>query len=208
MGDLLDAIKFLKSETDPAKLGPSVAEVAFVGRSNVGKSSLLNAVCRRRDLARVSSTPGRTRTINVFAATPDRWLVDLPGYGFAAGPEAERQAWAGMIESYLSGRPSLRMVFCLVDAKVGPTKLDLQMLDWLEAEDLPWCVVATKADQVKPSRSAAQRRDVAHAIGLQPGEVGWVSSLKGEGVRELRGAVCALLAAAATPPSTDPPPAA
>jgi GTP-binding protein len=194
MGDLLDGIKYLKSETDPSRLGACAAEVAFVGRSNVGKSSLLNAVCRR-DLARVSSTPGRTRTINVFAAAADRWLVDLPGYGFAAGPEAEREAWAGMIEGYLSGRPSLRMVFSLIDAKVGPTKLDLRMLDWLEAADLPWCVVATKSDQVKPSRSAAQRRDVAHALGLQPGEVGWVSSLKGDGVRELRGAVCSLLAA-------------
>lgn len=207
MGDMLDGIKFLKSETDPSRLGPCAAEVAFVGRSNVGKSSLLNAVCRR-DLARVSNTPGRTRTINVFAAAADRWLVDLPGYGFASGPEAERQTWAGMIEGYLSGRPSLRMVFSLIDAKVGPTKLDLQMLDWLEAANLPWCVVATKADQVKPSRAAVHRREVSHALGLQQDEVGWVSALKGDGVRELRGAVCALLAAApAASPAPPPPPA-
>lgn len=194
MADLLQGLRFLKSETDPARLGPCAAEVSFVGRSNVGKSSLLNAVCRQT-LARVSNTPGRTRTINVFAAPGDRWLVDLPGYGFAAGPEAEREAWAAMIEGYLAGRPSLRMVFALVDAKVGPTKLDLSMLDWLEAAGLPWCAVATKTDQVKPSRAALRRREVAHALGLQPEELGWLSAAKGSGVAELRGAVCALLSA-------------
>jgi GTP-binding protein len=192
MGDFLQDIKYLKTETDPAKLGDSRAEVCFVGRSNVGKSTLLNAVCGRK-LAHVSSTPGRTRTLNVFEAKPGRWLVDLPGYGFAMGPAAEREAWAAMIEGYLPSRPSLRMVFSLVDAKVGPTKLDLQMLDWLEAANLPWCVVATKADQVKPSHTAARKKEVAHALGLQPDELGWVSAAKTVGVKELRGAVCDLL---------------
>ena len=192
MADALDEIKFLKSEADASKLGESRAEVCFVGRSNVGKSTLLNAVCRR-NLARVSNTPGRTRTINVFEAKLGRWLVDLPGYGYARGPEAERESWAAMVESYLSARPSLRMVFALIDAKVGPTKLDLQMLDWLEAANLPWCAVATKADQVKPSQQASRKREVAHAMGLQPDELGWVSADKSLGIKELRGAVCELL---------------
>jgi GTP-binding protein len=141
------------SEVDPAKLGLCAAEVAFVGRSNVGKSTLLNSVCGK-DLARVSSTPGRTRTLNVFLTGKDRWLVDLPGYGFAMGPRAEREGWGPMIEGYLEGRASLKMIFTLIDAKVGPTKLDVQMITWLQAKRLPWRAVATKADQVKPSRSA------------------------------------------------------
>src|SRR6185369_16248007 len=104
---------------------------------NVGKSSLLNALCRK-PLARVSNTPGRTRTINVFVIGADRWLVDLPGYGFATGPAEEREGWAAMIEGYLQGRPSLKMIFVLIDGKVGPTKLDLQTLKWLEEKGLPW----------------------------------------------------------------------
>jgi GTP-binding protein len=188
----IDDVKYLLSETDPAKLAPCGGEVAFVGRSNVGKSTLLNALCRK-DLARVSSTPGRTRTINVFLAGQDRWLVDLPGYGFARGLPTEVAAWGPMIEGYLKGRESLRMIFMLIDAKVGPTKLDLQMASWMEDGRLPWRVVATKSDQVKSSQSAAQRRNAAHAIGLQPEDLAWVSAEKNLGIKELRGEVAALL---------------
>lgn len=190
----LDAVRYLVSESDPLRLPEAQAEVAFVGRSNVGKSSLLNALCRK-DLARVSGTPGRTRLINVFAAAEGRWLVDLPGYGFAAAPAAERDGWAPMIEGYLSGRPSLRTVFVLIDAKVGPTKLDLSMLDWLRGQSLPWTAVATKCDQVKPSRAATRRREVALQLGLEAADLPWVSAAEGRGVSELRGAVGALLAA-------------
>ena len=192
MSQPLDAVKFILSETDPSRLGPCAAEVTFVGRSNVGKSTMLNAVCRK-NLARVSNSPGHTRTINVFEAGHDRWLVDLPGYGFAVGPQSQRDGWGAMIEVYLTGRTGLRMVFALVDAKVGPTRLDLQMLKWLESARLPWRVVATKADQVKASRATTQRRDVAHAMGLQPADLFWVSAHKGLGLSELRGEVSALL---------------
>lgn len=192
MRTVLENVRFLLSEVAPEKLGPCGAEVAFVGRSNVGKSTLLNALCGR-SLARVSSTPGRTRTINVFLAGHDRWLVDLPGYGYVAGRPAEAEGWGAMIEGYLTGRPTLRMVFALVDAKVGPTRLDMEMLDWLAAKGLPWRIVATKADQVKPSRTVARRREVARALGMEPEALAWVSAARGAGMPALRAETAALL---------------
>jgi GTP-binding protein len=193
MLDLLRDARFLASAPDAHHLGSCRAEVALVGRSNVGKSSLLNALTCQPQLARVSRTPGRTRLINVFLAGPDRWIVDLPGYGYAAGPRAESDAWQQMIEGYLLGRSSLRMVFVLVDAEVGPTRLDQQMLDWLHHVRLPYRLVATKADQVKPGRQSARRRDVAAALGLDVDAVAWVSSKMGKGLDELRNEMAALL---------------
>ncbi|MCE1228165.1 MAG: ribosome biogenesis GTP-binding protein YihA/YsxC [Firmicutes bacterium] len=193
MAQPLRDLRFLTSASDVKQLGFCHAEVAFVGRSNVGKSSLLNALANQAQLARVSKTPGRTRLINVFLTGPDRWVVDLPGYGYAAGPKAESAAWRGMIEGYLRGRDTLRMVFVLVDAEVGPTKLDHQMIDWLRHEALPCRIVATKADQVKPSRQLAQRRDVAASLNLQPTDIAWVSASKGTGIVELRREVADLL---------------
>jgi GTP-binding protein len=189
---LLDNVRYLLSETDPQKLGPCAAEIAFVGRSNVGKSTLINALCRKK-LARVSSTPGRTRALNVFLAGRDRWLVDLPGYGYAQGPREERARWGPMIENYLTGRPTLKMVFALIDAKVGPTRLDFDMRRWLDAQGLPWRAVATKADQVPPSRALSQRRDIANALGISPETLAWVSADKNSGVRELRAEATAFL---------------
>jgi GTP-binding protein len=188
----LESVTYLVSETDPGRLPPCAAEAAFIGRSNVGKSTLLNAVCRK-DVARVSNVPGRTRAINVFTLGRDRWLVDLPGYGFAVGPATEREGWGPMIEGYLKGRPSLRMIVALIDAKVGPTKLELQMVDWLEDSGLRWRPVATKADQVKRSRADARRREAAHAMGLQPADLAWVSAQDGLGIGELRAEVAAVL---------------
>src|SRR5512145_2849772 len=186
MAQPLHDTRFVTSASNVQQLGTCHAEVAFVGRSNVGKSSLLNALANQTQLARVSRTPGRTRLINVFLAGPDRWIVDLPGYGYAAGPRAESEAWRAMVEGYLLGRPSLRMVFVLIDAEVGPTRLDLQMLDWLRHVRMPHRVVAAKADQVKPGRLVARRRDVAAALRLAPEAVAWVSSKKGKGLSELR----------------------
>ena len=190
---LLRHTRFLVSAPDAKELGPCHAEVALVGRSNVGKSSLLNALTSQTQLARVSRTPGRTRLINVFVTGPDRWIVDLPGYGYAAGPRPESDAWQAMIEGYLLGRSTLRMVFVLVDAEVGPTKLDLQMVDWLHHVRLPMRIVVAKMDQVKPGRQVARRREVSAALRLAPDTVAWVSSKKGKGLTGLRNEMAALL---------------
>jgi len=153
----------------------------------------VEAEARDRDPVLRHQTPGRTRLINVFLTGPDRWIVDLPGYGYASGPKSEKEGWAEMIEGYLAGRPSLRMVYVLVDAEVGPTKLDLQMFEWLQSADLPFRIVGTKCDKVQPSRNLAQRRDVAKCIGLMPMDIAWVSADKGTGIADLRREVADML---------------
>jgi ribosome biogenesis GTP-binding protein YsxC/EngB len=119
MKEPLRQTKFLIAETDPMRVYPAQAEVALVGRSNVGKSSTLCALCDNKTLARVSKMPGRTRGINVFEAVKGRWIVDLPGYGFAMGPQKEREYWPKMIGNYLSGRKSMALVLVLVDGELG-----------------------------------------------------------------------------------------
>src|SRR4051812_5605597 len=163
--DPLRQTKFLLSETDPSRLDTALAEVAFVGRSNVGKSSFLNALCQHRGLADVSKTPGRTRMMNVFTVAHFRWLVDLPGYGYASGPVSSREGWASMIEGYLTSRPTLRGIFVIIDCKVGPTRLDHQMREWLNVHKLEHVLVANKIDQVKPSQRPAQQKRIAQALG-------------------------------------------
>ncbi len=184
-------LSFVRSATRAADLPPSRAEVAFVGRSNVGKSALVNALANRRQLARVSNTPGRTQVINLFSVDGDDGgtLVDLPGYGFAKASKSVRRDWPEMIEGYLIEREPLAMVYVLVDGLIGPTPLDTRMLEWLRYHGVPHTVVATKADKVKPSKRPARRRELAAGCLLDPGDVVWVSSTKGDGIAELRAMV-------------------
>ena len=189
-------LRFVRSATHLDQLPTASAEVAFVGRSNVGKSSLLNALGGRKALAHVSKTPGRTQLLNIFALGPERGdddpgptLMDCPGYGYAATSKAVRESWGPMIERYLIGRDALVMVMVLVDGEVGPTKLDLQMLDWLRAHTLPHTVIATKHDKVKSSRRQKRKRELAEACQLEPGDVVWVSAAKGVNIDFLRGLV-------------------
>ena len=177
---------FVTSAGHVKELPPSDREVAIVGRSNVGKSSLINALANQRPLARVSGTPGLTQRLNLFRVDAHRTFMDLPGYGYAKVPGRLKSTWDKMIEGYLLGRESLRMVVVLVDGEIGPTKLDAQMLDWLRHHEVPHHVVATKHDKVKPSTLGHRRKVVAAACDLLPEDVTWVSAAKGTGLDALR----------------------
>ena len=183
------SIEFVTSAVDAKVLPTSPAEVAFVGRSNVGKSSLINALANRKQLARVSNTPGRTQLINMFALPNGGTLVDLPGYGYAAVPARVKQGWQKMIEGYLLDREELVNVFVLVDGEIGPTKLDVQMLEWLRANGIPHTVVATKHDKVKSAKRQTRKKDLAAGCMLEPGDIVWVSASKGVGIDTLRSLV-------------------
>lgn len=182
-------LEFIQSASALDQLPASSAEVTVVGRSNVGKSSLLNAIGARKRLAHVSNTPGRTRLLNLFDIKGHGTFVDLPGYGFANAPGEMRASWQAMIETYLLERENLRMVMVLVDGVVGPTKLDIQMLDWLRSCGLPHTIVATKHDKVKPSKRSVRRREVAEKCQLEEADILWTSASKGDGIDKLRGLV-------------------
>jgi GTP-binding protein len=151
---------FLVSNTDPKKCPkPDRAEVAFIGRSNVGKSSLINMITGVKELAKTSQKPGKTQLINHFMVD-DRWyLVDLPGYGFAKVSKDKKEKWEKMISSYLTGRENLCGVFVLIDSRLTPQTIDLEFLNWCGEEGIPFVVVFTKAD--KQSKTQTDRNVTA-----------------------------------------------
>ena len=151
--DFIDA-SLLRTAVKPEQYPDTlVPEIAFVGRSNVGKSSLINCLTNRSKLARTSSTPGKTATINFYSINNDKYrLVDLPGYGYAKVSKAEQEKWADMINSYLSDRYNLVRVIQLVDARHAPSAQDIMMSDWIRHYNYPQIVVATKLDKLKKSQ--------------------------------------------------------
>ena len=160
--------RFLTSAAAMRGLPPDEGrEVAFVGRSNAGKSSAINRLCARRSLARTSSTPGRTRLLNFFALDDDALirLVDLPGYGYAKAPKSEQAKWAKLIEAYLANRRSLTGLVLLADSRIPLKQTDEQLLDWSRASELPTLVLLTKADKLSRNERA---RAVAHARSRLP----------------------------------------
>jgi GTP-binding protein len=179
-------LKFVTSATDARDLPFSRAEVAMVGRSNVGKSSLINALANHRQLAHVSTTPGRTQLLNLFEQPDGPTVMDLPGYGYAKVPEKMRGSWQAMIEGYLLGRENLVTIFTLIDGEIGPTKLDVGLLEWVRHHELPIQIVATKLDKVKPSKLGGRKQELAAACGVGLTDVVWVSADKGTGIDELR----------------------
>ncbi|KRN02802.1 ribosome biogenesis GTP-binding protein YsxC [Levilactobacillus senmaizukei DSM 21775 = NBRC 103853] len=142
-------VELVMSAVDPAQYPTTgYPEIAFVGRSNVGKSSLTNVLINRHSYARTSSQPGKTQTLNFYNVEDQLYFVDVPGYGYAKVSKAEREKWGQMIETYLTQREQLRGVVSLVDARHAPTEADVQMYQWLAYYDLPTLIVATKGDKV------------------------------------------------------------
>ena len=159
---------------------PGPPEVAIAGRSNVGKSSLINSILGRRGLARTSRTPGRTRQLNFFLVNDEFVLVDLPGYGFAVGPEAERRAWAPLVETYLVGRPTLRGVLVVIDARRGIEREEADLLGYLGDLRIPVAVAATKLDKIGRDAARAAVAGVAKRVGPDVPVVGF-SAHTGDG---------------------------
>lgn len=144
-------------------------EIAVSGRSNVGKSSLLNSLFRRRDLAKVSATAGKTQRLNFFLVNGEFHLVDLPGYGYARAPGTARNAWVAMMQGYLQHRRQLVAVAQLVDCRHDPSREDREMVQWLLEERMPFCLVATKVDKLGSSRRVQALQSIARTLGLTAG---------------------------------------
>jgi GTP-binding protein len=182
---LSQPIEFVGSFPDPGvRVEPRLPEIAFIGRSNVGKSSLINAVVGRPGLARVSSSPGKTTLLN-FYRLPDFYLVDLPGYGFARASKSSRAGYRKLIVGYLRGRESLAGVVWLLDIRRDPSAEDREMQDLLIQSERPVLAVFTKADKLTRSALALRTQALARALGLSPDDVELTSSHTGLGVGEL-----------------------
>ena len=164
----VSSVQFVLSALDPGQYPRDRRpEIAFVGRSNVGKSSLLNTLLGRRGLAKTSSTPGKTQTLNFFDVNEKLYFVDLPGYGFAKVPKSMKDAWNRVMADYLATRDTLRMVVSLVDARHKPSPLDIEMLHLLEEAEVPTLVVATKIDKVKRGQRQRALRLIRETLGLE-----------------------------------------
>jgi GTP-binding protein len=164
-------------------------EVAFAGRSNVGKSSLINAVLGRKGIARTSNTPGRTQEVNYFDLSEKLYLVDLPGYGYAEAPKTKVQAWNVLIRDYLRGRVSLRRVFLLIDSRHGVKPIDLEIMSLLDVSAVSYQIVLTKMDKLRPDAVAGMEAGVAVKIKKRPAAFPHTivtSASKGWGLEALR----------------------
>lgn len=166
--------------------GKGLPQIAVAGKSNVGKSSLINKLCNRNKLAKTSSTPGKTKLINVFLLNRAFHLIDLPGYGFARVDKAEKARWGRMMQAYFEKSEELRHVFCLVDIRHEPTEDDRQMNTFLRQMGIPFTVIATKADKISRGARQKQLAPICRALMVQPWEVICWSSEDGTGREQVQ----------------------
>ncbi len=178
--------EFVKGATKPSEypLG-NFPEVAFAGKSNVGKSSLINTLVSRKSLAKTSARPGKTQMINFFRVNDKISFVDLPGYGYAKVSLQVQKRWKPMVESYLQTRPTIRLVVVILDARRGASAEDLSLLDWLEHHRLPFLMVLTKADKLSQIDRASQKRNLTENPLLAERKYLFFSAATGEGKEEL-----------------------
>ncbi len=161
----IKSAQFVVSNSDYIKCpSPDIPEFAFIGRSNVGKSSLINMISGRKMLAKISGTPGKTRLINHFIINESWYLVDLPGYGFAKVSKSEHRKWEGMIRNYLLQRPNLVTTFILIDSRLEPQKADRDFLNWFGIKNLPFVIVFTKTDKLSKAQLSANIEQYKNAL--------------------------------------------
>ncbi|MBJ6801261.1 ribosome biogenesis GTP-binding protein YihA/YsxC [Geomonas propionica] len=198
---IVKSTEFIKSATRPAHYPEgNLPEIAFAGRSNVGKSSLVNVLVNRKNLVRTSSTPGRTQLINFFQVNDDFMLVDLPGYGYAKVPLAVKKDWRPMMETYLAKRKNLRGVVLILDIRRVPNEDDLQMLAWLRAYSIAPIIVVTKCDKLSKNERARQTAVICTTLHVDKQELTFFSALNKEG----KDAVWARIDAALAPGKGEP----
>lgn len=183
---LVKSVEFVKSAVKPPQFPDGdLPEIAFAGRSNVGKSSLINVLVNRKNLVRTSSTPGRTQLINFFTVNDNFMLVDLPGYGFAKVPLAVKKEWGPMVETYLKKRHSLRGVVLIFDIRRTPSEEDRQMLQWLRSYGIPPVLVVTKCDKVSKLERAKQSGVIAQTLEVKRDELTFFSAHNREGTESV-----------------------
>ncbi len=174
--------EFVKSATKPSQYPEAgLPEMAFTGRSNVGKSSLINTLVNRKRLVKTSSKPGHTRLINFFLINGNRYFVDLPGYGFAKVPNSEKKKWGPMVENYLTNRPTLKGVVLLTDIRRDPGAQELEFINWLAYHRIPVILVLTKADKLSRSKCLNRRKAVTRQLEIEQDDMILFSAKSGHG---------------------------
>jgi GTP-binding protein len=182
----IQSTEFLKSVYPQDDYPPGrYPEVAFAGRSNVGKSSLINTLVNRKGLARISSSPGKTQSINFYLVNRSVCLVDLPGYGYAKVPQQVRKRWNPLIEDYCRNRKNLCGVVVIIDARIDPTPLDRSLITWLRDLSIPALITMTKADKLSKNKMAQALRQTAETLAINPEQICTFSAHTGQGKKEL-----------------------
>ncbi len=191
---IIRSAKFVCSAVTPGQYPPDdLPEVAFAGRSNVGKSSLINKILSRKKLVRTSKTPGRTQLLNFFEINELWRFVDFPGYGYAKVPVEVKKRWRPMVESYLTTRVNLRGMVWLLDIRREVSKEDLHLWDWLQAKQVPVIIVVTKADKLSKNKRNKQAASIAKSLGRKAQELIQFSATSGEGKDEIWQALLRIL---------------